>query len=73
MFAKLGDNVAQLLIVSQLEMVDGDEFRKQLTSWIASQSEKVKEELAIVDEILLDIIKSSKNGKIYYHTKKLVK
>ena len=54
-------------------MVDGDEFRKQLTSWIASQSEKVKEELAIVDEILLDIIKSSKNGKIYYHTKKLVK
>ena len=29
-FAKLGDNVAQLLIVSQLEMVDGNEFKVEV-------------------------------------------
>ncbi len=54
-------------------MVDGDEFRKQLTNWIVSQSDKVKEELKIVDEMILDIIKASKNGKLYYQAKKVVK
>ena len=54
-------------------MVDGDEFRKQLLSWIASQSSIVKEELKIVDEMILDIIKASKNGKLYYQAKKVVK
>jgi len=54
-------------------MIDGDEFRKQLTSWIASQPAKIKEELAIIDDIILDIIKASKNGKLYYQAKKVIK
>ena len=54
-------------------MIDGDDFRKQLTNWIASQSTKVKEELAIIDDMILDIIKASKNGKMYYQAKKVIK
>lgn len=61
------------LIGSNNCMIDGDDFRKSLNNWIASQSEVVKEELKIVEDIILDIIKSTKNGKIYYHTKKLAK
>ena len=61
------------LIGSDNCMIDGDEFRKQLTAWIASQPAKVKEELAIIDDMILDIIKASKNGKLYYQAKKVIK
>ena len=61
------------LIGSNNCMIDGDVFRKSLNTWIASQSSKVKDELMIVEDLILDIIKSTKNGKIYYHTKKLAK
>jgi hypothetical protein len=54
-------------------MIDGDDFRKQLNAWILSQPEKIKEELNILDDMILDIIKASKNGKIYYHAKKVIK
>jgi ATP-dependent Zn protease len=61
------------LIGSDNCMIDGDDFRKQLNAWILSQPEKIKEELNILDDMILDIIKASKNGKIYYHAKKVIK
>ena len=61
------------LIGSDNCMIDGDEFRKQLKTWIASQPAKVKEEIAILEDMILDIIKSSKNGKIYYQAKKVIR
>lgn len=46
-------------------MVDGDDFRKALLNWKKAQSPKVLEELAIMEDIILDIIKATKNGKKY--------
>ena len=54
-------------------MVDGDEFRQQLSKWVASQGPKFKEELAIMEDIVLDIIKSTKNGKMYPQIKRMIK
>ena len=53
-------------------MVDGDDFRKALLSWKKSLPKAKLEELDIMEDIILDIIKSAKNGKIYYHTRKIL-
>lgn len=53
-------------------MVDGDDFRKALFAWKKSLPKAKLEELDIMEDIILDIIKSAKNGKIYYHTKKVL-
>ncbi|MBQ7764692.1 AAA family ATPase [bacterium] len=54
-------------------MLDGEEFRNELKAWIASRPEAIKEELNIVEDIIMDIIKSTKNGKKYYQIKKVIK
>ena len=53
-------------------MIDGDDFRKILLNWKNSQSAEVKENLKIMEDMILDIIKASKNGKKYYELKKLL-
>ena len=53
-------------------MVDGDDFREALLSWKKSLPKAKLEELDIMEDIILDIIKSAKNGKIYYHTRKIL-
>lgn len=53
-------------------MIDGDDFRKMLLNWKKSQSADVKENLKIMEDMLLDIIKASKNGKKYYEMKKML-
>ena len=54
-------------------MIDGDDFRKQLKAWIDNQPKSFKESLSIMEDMILDIIKSTKNGKIYPQVKKLAK
>ena len=46
-------------------MVDGEEFRKILANWKKAQPAKIKEELAIMEDMIIDIIKATKNGKKY--------
>ena len=46
-------------------MVDGDDFRKLLANWKKAQSPDVKAELEIMEDMILDIIKATKNGKKY--------
>ena len=53
-------------------MVDGDSFRKSLFSWKKALPDSKKQELEIMDDMILDIIKASKNGKIYSRVKKIV-
>ena len=54
-------------------MIDGDDFRTQLNKWIASRSQDFKEDLNIVEDIILDVIKSTKNGKIYSQARRIIK
>ena len=54
-------------------MIDGDDFRKQLKKWIATRPKAVKEDLAVLEDILMDIIKSTKQGKIYGKVKAVIK
>lgn len=53
-------------------MVDGDTFRKSLFSWKKALPDSKKQELEIMDDMILDVIKASKNGKIYSQVKKIV-
>ena len=46
-------------------MIDGDDFRAALALWKASQLESKKEEFEILSEMVMDIIKATKKGKIY--------
>lgn len=46
-------------------MVDGDTFRALLANWKQKQPPKIQEEFEILSDMVMDIIKSSKNGKIY--------
>ena len=46
-------------------MIDGDKFRAVLAQWKTAQPENVKEEIEILSDMIMDIIKSSKKGKIY--------
>ena len=54
-------------------MIDGEDFRKSLKNWVASQPAKVKEDIKIMEDIILDIIKQTKNGKIYPRVKQIIK
>ena len=46
-------------------MIDGDDFRAALALWKTSQPESKKEEFEILSEMVMDIIKATKKGKIY--------
>jgi len=46
-------------------LIDGDQFRKELAEWKAKQTPEKLAELDTLDNILLDIIDSSKKGKLY--------
>lgn len=61
------------LIGSDNCMIDGDDFRKALHIWEKSQSIDKKEEISILQDMVMDIIKSCKEGKIYGQAKKLIK
>ncbi len=52
-------------------MVDGDDFRKALKKWKKSLSTEMKANLEIMDDIIMDVIKSTKNGKKYFQVKKV--
>lgn len=51
-------------------MIDGDDFRAALALWKTSQPESKKEEFNILGDMVMDIIKATKNGKIYGKIKK---
>ena len=53
-------------------MVDGEEFRKALKSWKNALSADKKEELNIMEDMIMDVIKASKNGQKYFQLKKLI-
>lgn len=53
-------------------MIDGDDFRKALSNWKKSLSADKKEEISIMEEIIMDLIKSAKNGKKYVLPKKIL-
>ena len=46
-------------------MIDGDDFRAALALWKSSQSQDKKEEFNILSDMVMDIIKATKEGKIY--------
>lgn len=46
-------------------IIDGDQFRKELADWKAKQPIEKQAELDLLDDMILDAIKASKNGKIY--------
>ena len=46
-------------------MIDGDDFRAILAKWKQAQPNGVKEEFEILSDMIMDIIKHSKQGKIY--------
>ena len=46
-------------------MIDGDKFRALLAKWQQVQTPKVKEEFEILGDMIMDIIKATKQGKIY--------
>lgn len=52
-------------------MVDGDDFRKALKKWKSSLSTEKKADLEVMDDIIMDVIKSTKNGKKYFQVKKV--
>lgn len=53
-------------------MIDGDTFRKALFNWKKAITKSQKEEIEIMDDMILDIIKSTKNGKIYSQVKRVL-
>lgn len=48
-------------------LIDGDVFRQELADWKAKQSPEKLEELELLDEMILEIIKYSKKGKIFWN------
>ena len=46
-------------------MVDGDEFRKLLRNWEKSLSFNKKEDINVMEDIIMDIIEASKKGIKY--------
>ena len=46
-------------------LIDGDQFRKELAEWKAKQTPEKLAELDALDNILLEIIDSTKKGKLY--------
>lgn len=46
-------------------IVDGDTFRKELNQWRQSQSKEKQEELDLLDDMIIDIINSTKRGRVY--------
>lgn len=46
-------------------LIDGDDFRKEFEDWKAKQSPEKIAQLKALDNIILDIIKDSKKGKLY--------
>ena len=54
-------------------MVDGDEFRRSLQNWRKSLSADKKEEINILEDMIMDIIDSSKKGIKYGHLKAIKK
>lgn len=46
-------------------MIDGDDFRKILAQWKKVQPKDVQESFEILGDMVMDIIKASKNGVIY--------
>ncbi len=54
-------------------LIDGDDFRKALHKWKDSQPASWKEECAIMEDMVLDIINSTKKGKIYGKLKEITK
>ena len=46
-------------------MIDGDDFRAILAKWKQAQPNGIKEEFEILSDMIMDIIKHSKQGKIY--------
>ena len=60
------------LIGSDDCMIDGDTFRKALAHWKKTATKSQKQEIEIMDDMILDIIKSTKNGKIYSQVKRVL-
>ena len=52
-------------------MVDGDEFRRILSNWKNSLSADIKEEINIMEDMVMDIIENSKKGIKYGKLKNL--
>lgn len=48
-------------------LIDGDVFRQELADWKVKQSPEKLEELELLDEMILEIIKYSKKGKIFWN------
>ena len=46
-------------------LIDGDDFRDEFNAWKERQSSEKREQLAELDNMILDIIKDTKKGKIY--------
>ena len=46
-------------------MVDGDDFRRSLSSWKKSLSADKKKEISTMEDIIMDIIESAKKGIKY--------
>lgn len=46
-------------------LIDGDIFRKELAEWKAAQTPEKQEELALLDNILWDIMDKTKKGQLY--------
>ena len=46
-------------------LVDGDTFRKELQDWRNSQPKSKQEELDLLDRMIIDIMRDTKQGKIY--------
>ncbi len=61
------------LIGSNDCMVDGDEFRRSLQNWRKSLSADKKEEINILEDMIMDIIDSSKKGIKYGQLKAIKK
>ena len=53
-------------------MIDGDTFRKALAHWKKAATKSQKQEIEIMDDMILDIIKATKNGKIYHQVKRVL-
>lgn len=46
-------------------IIDGDAFRKELAEWKKSQSIEKQADFDILDDMILDAINATKNGKLY--------
>ena len=71
-FNKWFTNKFAKLIGTDECMVDGDEFRNALNKWKNSLSKEKKADLEIMDDIIMDVIKATKNGQKYYQIKRVL-